>query len=117
MVNIVNRVPQNPNQYTLRKSDGSSETVTLERADNPIVEGSLIGRKLLMAMQGFETYNVEFGTDYILETNSEGDTLRTTFPDGELAHQEFTSVSTGQTVTLRVYRDGNTIKSEYIEQE
>lgn len=119
MIYPVNRIPASgmANRFKATKEiDGTSEYIKLERADNAIEEGTDINRKLLMNIQGFDTYTVEFGEDYILETNSDGDTLKTTFPEGEIAHQIFTQVSTGQSVALKIYREGNFIKTEYIEE-
>ena len=120
MIYAVNRIPSPgmANRFKATKeSDGTSDYLVLERADNAVEEGTNIDRKLLMNIQGFDTYTVDMGDDYILETNSDGDTLKTTFPPGEIAHQVFTQVSTGQSVALRIYRDGNQIKTEYIEGE
>lgn len=46
MIPVVDRVPTYPNRIKLIKSNGTSEYVTWERADEPIVEGTPINRAL-----------------------------------------------------------------------
>lgn len=85
MYNISDRVPQNPNQWTLKKADGSTETVTLTRNDNPVNEGTPINRETLMGVQGFVTTTTKFNADgSITEENATG-TVTTKFnSDGSI---------------------------------
>ena len=46
MINVVDRVPTYPNRIKITKSDGTSEYVTWERADEPVVEGTPINKAL-----------------------------------------------------------------------
>lgn len=46
MIPVVDRVPTYPNRIKLIKSNGTSEFVTWERADEPIVEGTPINKEL-----------------------------------------------------------------------
>lgn len=46
MIPVVDRVPTYPNRIKITKSDGSSEYVTWERADEPTVEGTPINKAL-----------------------------------------------------------------------
>lgn len=46
MINVVDRVPTYPNRIKVTKSDGTSEYVTWERADEPTVEGTPINKAL-----------------------------------------------------------------------
>ena len=98
MYNISDRVPQNPNQWTLEKSDGSSETVTLKRADNPVNEGTPVNRETLLGMQGFVDGTTSFESGgSIVETNETG-TLTTTFQSNGNIVEKFVGAD-GQTVT------------------
>ena len=46
MINVVDRVPTYPNRIKVTKSDGTSEYVTWERADEPTVQGTPINKAL-----------------------------------------------------------------------
>ena len=46
MINVVDRVPTYPNRIKVTKSDGTSEYVTWERADEPTVPGTPINKAL-----------------------------------------------------------------------
>lgn len=46
MITVVDRVPTYPNRIKITKSDGTSEYVTWERADEPVVEGTPINKAL-----------------------------------------------------------------------
>lgn len=46
MIEVIDRVPTYPNRIKLIKSDGTSEYVTWERADEPTVEGTPINKAL-----------------------------------------------------------------------
>lgn len=46
MIQVVDRVPTYPNRVKITKSNGTSEYVTLERADEPTIEGTPINKAL-----------------------------------------------------------------------
>lgn len=46
MIPVVDRVPTYPNRIKISREDGSSEYVTWERADEPVVEGTPINKAL-----------------------------------------------------------------------
>lgn len=48
--NFVDRQPKYPNRYKITKEDGSSEFVTLERADEPTVVGTPLNAETFNAM-------------------------------------------------------------------
>ena len=108
MYNITDRIPQNPNQWTMQKSDGSSETVTLERADNPVNVGTPINRETLLGMQGFVGGTITFeSSGNIVEANETG-TMTTEFLSDGSIKQTFSGAD-GQTIikTTTFGADGN----------
>ena len=115
---VTDRVPGEgmANKFKITKTDGSSETVTLVRADAPIEEGTDVDRELLMNVQGFYASTIVFNDDgSITETNADGDTVTTTFPEGAIAVDTFKQTSTGQTIAVKTTIDetGN-IKKELV---
>lgn len=52
MINVVDRVPTYPNRIKVTKSDGTSEYVTWERADEPTVPGTPINKALFDSIVG-----------------------------------------------------------------
>ena len=46
MIEVVDRVPTYPNRIKITRDDGSTELVTWERADEPVVEGTPINKAL-----------------------------------------------------------------------
>lgn len=91
MIDFIDRVPANnmSNKKTIEYADGRSEIVTITAADNATVVGTPINRANLMAIQGFVASTTVFQTNgSILETNSAGHTLLTTFnADGSITEK------------------------------
>ena len=75
-------------------------------------QGTAINREAMMALQGFQGKNVVFGENYIIETNSDGHTLTTTFNDDG----SITDVFVGEkTITLNTIFENNQLMQEVIE--
>lgn len=91
MIDFVDRVPASgmSNKKVIEYADGRSEVVTITFADNASVLGTPINRANLMAIQGFVASTTVFNTNgTILETNSAGHTLLTTFnTDGSITEK------------------------------
>lgn len=104
MIDAIDRISENPNTYEIRKSDGSTEIVTITRKDNPIEDGTPINRELLMAMQGFIGMTTIFEDDgSITETNSKGEVMKTIFnSDGSIIER---FISNGRTIAKTTYFD------------
>lgn len=84
MVNVEDRIPQNPNQYNLQNLPESG-TIILTRADNPLKEGTPINRDLLMKLQGFIAQTTKFNEDGSISQENETGTLTTVFnSDGSI---------------------------------
>jgi hypothetical protein len=58
ILDIVDRVPSQPNRFKITKADGTSEYVTLERADEPTQVGTPINKELLDKMTMAENISV-----------------------------------------------------------
>ena len=97
MKNFVDRVPTNPNKKKITFEGVpviGINYATVEFEDTPTVAGTNLNRQAFMAMQGFISCTVEFDTPTagdITETNGDGDTLVTEFPDGSTVVETFTS--------------------------
>ena len=107
MVNVTDRVPQNPGQFILKHGDSTS-TVILTRDDNPVQGGTNINRELFMSIQGFIAGRTEFqGNGNIVEENGTG-VLTTEFLSDGSIKQTFVGTN-GQTIvkTIIFGTDGN----------
>lgn len=70
MIEIKDRVPAKPGRMKLMREDGSNEYVTLERADEPVEEGSAINKALL---EGIQTEMLEDSKQLVAEYTLEED--------------------------------------------
>lgn len=52
---FIDRKAKYPGRWTMKKSDGTSEVVTLVRNDEPIVEGTPMNANTLNALAGTDT--------------------------------------------------------------
>lgn len=106
----MNRVPaQGMSQRKLiTYSNGTTEYVKIENADNATVLGTPINRESMLAIQGFQGNTITFNNDgSIVETNSDGHTLTTTFNNSTgVITQTFVG---GTTVTLTTTFGTNSI--------
>lgn len=84
MIDFIDRVSSG--KKIIKYENGTTETVTIENAEDATVEGTPINRENLMAMQGFISNNTVFNADgSITETNSKGEKLTTVFnADGSI---------------------------------
>ena len=116
MRDFIDRQPIKAGRRKLIKENGNVEYVTVEVADEATVEGTLLNREAMMALQGFQSTSTEFMPDgSIVETNSVGDTLTTTFPEGSISLENFTSVTTGISISKRTYEENGLIKEEVLD--
>lgn len=70
----------------IKYENGTTETVTIENAEDATVDGTPINRENMMALQGFQAKTTVFNADgSITETNAKDETLTTTFnADGSI---------------------------------
>ena len=116
MRDFIDRQPIKAGRRKLIKENGNVEYVTVEVADEATVEGTLLNREAMMALQGFQSTSTEFMPDgSIVETNSVGDTLTTTFPEGSISLETFTSATTGISISKRTYEENGLIKEEVLD--
>lgn len=98
MKDFIDRLPQNPNQYQITDSGGTKQTVTIERADNPVTDGTPINRAAMMAIQGMEDSTTVFNDDgSISETYADGVLVTVFNADGSIT-ETFTATS-GEVIT------------------
>ena len=80
MIDFIDRVSSG--KKIIKYENGTTETVTIENAEDATVEGTPINRDNLMAMQGFIANNTVFNADgSITETNGKGEALTIVFND------------------------------------
>ena len=81
MMDFKDRVPNEAGRRKITHSDGTSEYVTVEMADNPTVEGTPLNRAAFMALQGFEAVttviSADNGVTTITQTNAKNENLVT----------------------------------------
>lgn len=85
----------------IKYEDGTTQAVTIENAEVATVEGTPINRETLMAVQGYQNEDVNFG-DTITKTNGKGETETITFSGNQII-KTFVGVgekTTTQTITF-----------------
>ena len=87
MIDFIDRVSSG--KKIIKYENGTTETVTIENAEDATVEGTPINRENLMAMQGFIANNIVFNADgSITETNGKGEALTIVFnADGSITER------------------------------
>lgn len=111
MIDFKDRQPTAPGRRKLSFDDGSTKFVTVEMADNPNEEGTLLNRAVLMALQGFHSVDTEFLADgSVRETNEYGDVLTTTFPAGMICLETFTSADGLRIIQKKTFEENGNIR-------
>lgn len=88
----------------IKYENGTTQTVTIENAEDATVEGTPINRENMMALQGFIANDTVFNADgSITETNSKGETLTTVFnADGSITETFIGEKTITKTTTFNV---------------
>lgn len=111
MIDFVDRQPTDPGRRKLTFEDGTERYATVEMADNPNAEGTVLNRAVLMAVQGFHAVDTEFLADgSVKETNEYGDVLITTFPAGLICLETFTSADGLRVLKKKTYSENGKIR-------
>lgn len=86
MRDFQDRLAERPNRYKIAEEGGGIKYATIEKADNPMRNGTALNREVFMALQGFQEINTMFNEDgSITELNGAGEPLVTTFnADGSI---------------------------------
>ena len=88
-VQFVDRKAANPNRYKITREDGTTEYITLERADNPTVEGTPLNAETFNEMMaGFSE------TDH---KHAAGDVTSGTFSTARIPNISMSKGGTGAT--------------------
>ena len=108
MINWEDRLPTLTGRRKITHSDGTSEYVTVEMADEPTNEGTPLNRYNLMAMQGFIASTIEKTSDgKIKETNTNGDVLVTEKQSDGSIIETFTPADGQSVITKKTKKDEN----------
>lgn len=79
----------------IKYENGTTQTVTIENAEDATVEGTPINRENMMALQGFIANNIVFNNDgSITETNGKNETLTTVFNENGSITETFVGEKT-----------------------
>ena len=84
----------------IRYENGTTQTVTIENAEDAIVEGTPINRDNLMALQDYQNETVVFSGNTIVKTNGENETETITFTDNQIIKQFVGEKTITQTITF-----------------
>ena len=109
MIDFIDRVSSG--KKIIKYENGTTETVTIENAEDATVEGTPINRDNLMAIQGFIANNTVFNSDgSITETNEKGEVLITVFNgDGSITE---TFVGEKTITKNTIFNDNGSITEE-----
>ena len=92
MRDFQDRLAEQSNRYKIAEEGGSIKYATIERADNPTREGTVLNREVFMALQGFQETTTMFNEDgSITELNGARDPLVTTFNEDGSITETFTN--------------------------
>lgn len=83
----------------IKYENGTTETVTIENAEDATVEGTPINRENMMAVQGYHNENVTFG-DTITKTNDKGEIETITFSGNKILKKFVGEKTINQTITF-----------------
>ena len=93
MIDFIDRVSSG--KKLIKYENGTTETVTIENAEDATVDGTPINRENLMAIQGFIANNIVFNADgSITETNGKGEELTIVFNDDGSITESFVGEKT-----------------------
>lgn len=104
MIDFIDRVYSG--KKIIKYENGTTETVTIESAEDATVEGTPINRENMMAIQGFFGMTTEKKDGGILQTNAEGHTLFTIKNDDGSITQTFTGK---KVITKTIKKEGDKI--------
>lgn len=95
MIEFIDRVQTTPKRIKLTAVSGTSDTFDYERVGNVTTEGTIINRAAMLSIQGFEPSTITVNADgSITETNSKGQTLKTSISDNGEVTEVFSGTKT-----------------------
>lgn len=116
MKDFLDRTPTIPGRRKITHTDGTSELVTVEMADEPTENGTPLNREAFMALQGFEQKQTVFNADgSITETNELGETKVTTFNSDGSISEVFTNKDGLQIGKKTLFNSDGSIQEEFID--
>lgn len=113
MINFKDRIPTKPNRYEVVSNGDGTSTIT--RADEPLSDGTLLNRNIMMEIQGFNASNTVFNPDgSITETSASGNVLNIVFnPDGTI-DETLTDINNDVTTLRTTFNPDGSISREVI---
>lgn len=106
MIDFIDRVSSG--KKIIKYENGTTETVTIENAEDATVEGTPINRENMMAIQGFVGMTTEKKDGGVLQTNSNGDKLFTIKNTDDSITQTFTGKN-GKVITKTIKKENGKI--------
>lgn len=97
MIEFIDRVSSG--KKIIKYENGTTETVTIENAEDATVEGTPINRENMMAFQGYQEESVVFGNQ-IIKTNDKNEVETITFGDNIITKQFVGEKTITQTITF-----------------
>ena len=99
VIDFIDRVSSG--KKIIKYENGTTETVTIENAEDATVEGTPINRENIMAIQGFENNNVDIvenedGSYTITEVNNDNHTLTVNTVENEDGSNTITETFVGE---------------------
>lgn len=97
MIDFIDRVSSG--KKIIKYENGTTETVTIENAEDATVEGTPLNRENMMAVQGYHNENVVFG-ETITKTNDKGEIETITFSGNKIIKKFVGEKIITQTITF-----------------
>lgn len=115
MRDFQDRLAEKPNRYKIAEEGSGIKYATIERADNPIREGTLLNREVLMALQGFRETNTMFNEDgSITELNGAEEPLVTTFNEDGSITETFTNTEGVKIAKKTIFQEDGSIREVFV---
>ncbi len=116
MLNFIDRIPTFPNRKKITKQDGTIEYATIEYADEPTKNGTIINKYSMNKIQDLTNYNIKFYNDGRIEKifidNSK---VITSFPEnGNILQEYFDENSQKSLQKTIIFESDGTIRSEVV---
>ena len=115
MRDFQDRISEKPNRHKIAEEGGGIKYATIERADNPTREGTVLNREVFMALQGFQETTTMFNEDgSITELNGARDPLVTTFNEDGSITETFTNTEGVVIAKKTIFQADGSIREVFV---